>query len=150
MEYEGGKIGRVFYLRVDEGDDLLECLERVAVNEKINSAVALVIGAVHGASVVVGSREPTIPPEPMYRELSDGRELLGIATILRDMEGKPTVHIHGSLARGDDVALGCLREKVPVYLVAETIILEVEGLSAVRAFNERLGVWAPVFEGSDR
>jgi predicted DNA-binding protein with PD1-like motif len=86
----------------------------------------------------------------MYRELSDGRELLGIATILRDTDGKPTVHIHGSLARKDDVVLGCLREKVPVYLIAETIIMEVEGLSAVRAFNERLGVWAPVFEGSDR
>jgi len=146
VEYESGKIGRIFYLRMDEGDDLLECLERVASAEDVRCAVVLIIGAVHGARFVVGSRRPTTPPEPMFQELSDGRELLGAGTILRDPDGAPKVHIHASLARGDDVRLGCLRGRAPVYLVAEAVILEMDGMSAVRAFDRRVGVWVTRME----
>ena len=136
-----------FYLVAFRYYDLLECLESVALKEDIGFALVMVIGAVHGARIVVGSREPTTPPEPVFEEVGGGRELMGTGTIMRDSDGAPSIHLHGSLARGSDVRVGCLRQKAGVYLVAEAVILEVDGLSVKRIFDEPSRVWKPQMDG---
>lgn len=139
MKYSQGKVGRVFIARVEHGDNLLEEIKRLAVSENIEAGVMYVIGALRDASIVVGPEEMTLPPVPVWREFSDGREVIAIGTLFRDEEG-PALHLHGAFGRGDQVLMGCVRKLSEVYLVAEVIIMELTGTGAVKSFEEASGL----------
>ena len=49
MEYAKGRIGRVFTVRIDHGDDLILELIKLAELERIESAVFTLIGALKEA-----------------------------------------------------------------------------------------------------
>ncbi|MFZ5597611.1 MAG: PPC domain-containing DNA-binding protein [Bacillota bacterium] len=135
MKYRQGNMGRAFVARVEHGDDLLEELKKLAREENIEAGVIYVIGALKEASLVVGPEECTVPPVPVWRNFNDGREILGIGTLFRE-DGEPIIHLHGTLGRGDTVLMGCVRKDSRVYLVAEVIILEINGSGAFKAFEE--------------
>ena len=139
MQYREGRTGRVFLLKVEDGDDLLAELKDIVVREDVRVAVMFLLGGVGGAAVVVGPKRKEIPPEPQWRSFGDGRELLGIGTVYWGDEG-PMIHLHASIGRGDDVLTGCLREKASVYLVAEVIIMEILDTGALRRLDHNLGL----------
>lgn len=139
MKYSQGKVGRVFVARVEHGDDLLGELKLLAEKEQIEAGVFYVIGAMKNASLVVGPKECTRPPEPVWRMFSDGREILGIGTLFRE-DGAPTFHLHGALGKGDKTLMGCIRGDSEVYLLAEVIILELIDTTAVRKFDQTSGL----------
>jgi predicted DNA-binding protein with PD1-like motif len=56
------------------------------------------------------------------------------------MEGRPKIHMHAALARGDECLMGCLREKSKVFLVQEIIIFELLGMEALREKDMRTGL----------
>lgn len=140
MHYQSGHIGRVFLAKMEHGDDILLQLERLVAAEEVESAFFLLLGAVGAAQLVVGPEAMTIPPIPVWRQLADGREVLGAGTVFRNPEGKPVLHLHAALGRGDSVQLGCARRQLEAYLVAEVVLLELVGLDARRIPDPDLGV----------
>ena len=142
MEYAKGRIGRVFTVRIDHGDDLILELIKLAELERIESAVFTLLGALKEGKLVTGPKESMRPPEPVWSGFDDVHEILGIGNIFLE-DGKPKIHLHVGTGRGDNVKLGCLRGESEVFMVVEAFIFELEGISARRVTDKEQG-FAPV------
>ena len=145
MEYAKGRIGRVFTVRIDHGDDLILELIKVAELERIESAFFTLLGALKEGKLVTGPKESMVPPEPLWSGFDDVHEILGIGNIFLE-DGKPKVHLHVGTGREDRVKLGCLRGESKAFMVIEAFILELEGISARRVTDKELG-FAPLSFG---
>jgi hypothetical protein len=139
MEYVKAGLRRIFLIRFDHEDDIIEEVSALAVKERIKCAFILLVGAVSEAHMVVGSLNLKVPPTPMEALLKEERELIALGTLMWNKH-KPVVHIHSSLGRGSTVNVGCLRGKCKVYLTLEGLIIEFEGLNCAKVFDENLGV----------
>ena len=144
MQYSEGRIGRIFVVRFDEGEDLLKGLRRFASEKKVRTGYAMVMGALHEGRLVTGPEKAVIPPVPHWETASGGWELLGMVTLYPDEEGEPAVHLHATVGRGGESLTGCLREVATVYLVVEAIVVELEGISFRRLHDPATGLHLPV------
>ena len=78
MKASEGKIGRVFVLRLEDGDMVPECIERFAAEKGIKVAHVILIGGIGGGRVVVGPKESDkMPPEPVLLPVEGGHEVEG-------------------------------------------------------------------------
>ena len=139
MKYSVGHTGRVILLRLDEDEDVLESLESLASKEKIETGIFFVIGSLKEGSLVSGAETDDMPIVPIWKHLQKNHEILGIGNIFQT-EGKPKIHLHTALARGEKVIMGCLREKSKVFLVEEIIIFELLGVEVIRETDQRTGL----------
>lgn len=140
MKASEGKIGRVFVLRLENGDVIPECIERFAHDKGIKVGQVILVGGIGGGEVVVGPRKSDeMPPNPLLHPVKDAHEVLGVGIIAPDKNGRPVLHIHASLGREGKATTGCLRPGVSTWLVAEAIILEITGATAARLPDEESG-----------
>ena len=66
MRATEGKIGRVFVLRLEDGDIVPECIEKFALEKKIQCGHVILIGGIGGGQIVSGPRFSDImPPDPI-------------------------------------------------------------------------------------
>lgn len=131
MEYRKGNIGRVFSVRFDEGDLFLEELTKLVIAENIRCAWFHVLGGLREADVVTGPKEPTMPPEPVWREVRGAREVVGTGSIFWDNK-EPKIHLHAAMGHHGDTLTACVRKGTKVYLVLEVMIIELDGIDATR------------------
>lgn len=143
MQYSEGRMGRIFMIRIDDGEDLLTSIDRFIVAHKIRAGMLLCLGALREARIVTGPEEPLIPPVPHFEEIGGGWELFGVGTIYRGDDGSPRVHYHASVGRGEVSLTGCLREKATTYLVVEVVLFEFQGIYGRRAEDMASGVSMP-------
>jgi predicted DNA-binding protein with PD1-like motif len=140
MQYSEGSLGRVFVLRMDHGEDLIESLQRFLQEKKIESCTALFMGALRDGRAVTGPELPVVPPTPHYEAFESAWEVFGMATIYPSNEGMK-LHIHSAMGRGQQSILGCIRDKAEVYLIVEAVLFEICGLSAKRAWDEKMQLY---------
>ncbi|MGA9098214.1 MAG: DUF296 domain-containing protein [Methanotrichaceae archaeon] len=140
MQYSEGSIGRVFVLRLDNGEDLIASVQRFTEEKKIKSCMALFIGALRDGRIVTGPESPVIPPIQHFEDFNSAWEVFGMATIYPSSGGSG-LHIHSSLGRGREALTGCIRERASTYLIVEIVLFEFSGLSARRIFDERTGLY---------
>lgn len=145
MEYSKGNIGRVFTVRIDNKENLMEELEKLAKYENIRSAVFVLLGAVGDANLVTGPENKTIPPEPVWAKLDKPSEVMGIGNIFFENE-KPKIHLHTSAGNREDVKVGCLRGENETFMVVEVFIMELSNISATRIFDSSKGFSPIQFE----
>ena len=131
MEYRSGKMGRVFAVRFDEGEDFLAGLEKLIIREEIRNGWFHVIGGLREAGVVTGPKAPTVPPEPVWADVQGAREVLGSGSIFWD-NGTPKIHLHAALGHHGDTLCACVRKRTKVYLVLEVYVVEFAGFTASR------------------
>jgi predicted DNA-binding protein with PD1-like motif len=139
MNYTQGTVGRVFLLKFEDGDILLEELSALARKEKIKAATLIFIGAIKKGDLVTGPKKPAIPPEPNKVYFKDGWEVLGVGTIFTNKLG-PQIHIHASLGKKKKVLTGCVRGKSKVFLVIEAVIFELKGIKADKSIDPQTGL----------
>jgi len=139
MEYQSGRIGRVLVARFEDGEDILKGISDMARKENIRSAVFNLIGGIKKGRVVVGPEKEELPPKPIWREIQESHEVLGVGTIFREGD-EPKVHLHGTFGKRDKIHVGCLREVSETFLVLEAIIVEIEGITARREYDEKSGL----------
>lgn len=133
MKASEGKIGRVFVLRLEDGDIVPDCIEKFALEKGIKTGHVILIGGIGGGQVVVGPRDSkAMPPEPVLLPVDGAHEVEGVGIIAPDKDGKPVLHIHASLGRGGRTLTGCLRPGVKTWLVGEAIIYEITGANVKR------------------
>ena len=100
MKASEGKIGRVFVIRLEDGDVIPACIESFAAEKKISTGQVILVGGIGGGQVVVGPRRSDeMPPESMLLPVDGVHEIVGAGTIAPDKKGKPSLHIHASLGR---------------------------------------------------
>jgi len=143
MQYTEGQLGRVFVVRIDDGEDMLVSLRQFINDKVIHAGTILFLGALMNGRMVTGPEEPVIPPVPHFVMFEGGWEVFGIGTIFMG-EGGPHIHYHASVGRSGHALTGCLREKATTYLIVEAVILEFTGLSARREFDKKMQVHLPV------
>ncbi len=139
MQYSEGSLGRVFVIRMDDGEDFIEAIQRFVLEKGVSSGLILFLGALREGRMVTGPREMVIPPVPHFENVEGGWETFGVATVYPG-EGEPKIHIHTSVGRFERSLTGCLREKATTYLIIEAVLLELTGLEARRVFDETTGL----------
>lgn len=137
MKYREGRLGRVFVLKFEHGEDFQKEVSDFCRKESVRCGQVQFLGAIKESEVVVGPRKPVIPPEPIWKKFNDGREVVGYGTIFWD-ENEPRVHLHGVFSRRDNSFIGCIRKKSEVYLIIEAVIIEITDVDIKRVYNEKL------------
>lgn len=141
MRYSQAKQGRIFIIRLEDGDIVHEEIEKFAREKSIKAAALIILGgADKGSKLIVGPehgrREPIIPMEHI---LDNVHEIAGTGTIFPDEKGKPILHMHMACGRKTSSVTGCVRKGVKVWHIMEVILFELVDTTAVRAFEPTTG-----------
>lgn len=140
MKAVEGKLGRVFILRLEDGDVVPGCIEKFAKENGIKVGHVTLLGGVNKGNVVVGPRKShQMPPEKMTLPIDTVHEIVASGLIAPDREGNPVLHMHGALGRAGQTMTGCLREGVETWLIGEAVIYEILGTDAKRLYDEKSG-----------
>ena len=140
MKATEGHIGRVFVLRLEDGDVVPYCIERFAREKAISVGQVALVGGIGSGQVVVGPQDSKeMPPRPVLLPVDGAHEVVGVGIIAPDEDGRPVLHIHASLGRSKKTLTGCLRPGVTTWLVGEAIIYEILGAKAARLPDKASG-----------
>jgi len=139
MKYQIGKPGRMIVAKFDDNDDVLGNLVSIAKKENIRAGVFYLVGGMREGKIVVGPETEELPPKPVWKELGESHEVLGVGTIFWHQD-EPKLHFHGAFGKKDMVKVGCLREKSETFLILEAIIIEMEGINATREIDPEIGI----------
>jgi len=139
MQYTKGNIGRIFILKFEDDEVLLDKLSWFVKKEKLKAASMVFIGALKKGDLVTGPKKPVIPPQANKVYFKDGWEVMGIGTIFTN-NLSPQIHIHGSMGKKQKVLTGCVRGKSKVFLVIEAIVFELIGVKATKSIDPKTGL----------
>lgn len=121
MKHSQAQPGRIFIIRLEDGDIVHEEIERFAREESIEAASLIVLGGADQESTLVVGPENgrTTPPVPMEQVLDNVHEAAGVGTLFPDDEGNPVLHMHIACGRTSSTITGCVRRGVKVWQVME-------------------------------
>lgn len=141
MRYSEGSIGRVFVLRLEDGDRLPSVIEEFASEKGVERGLCVLIGGIDdGGNIVVGPKDrATMPPEPMLFKLKGVHEVSAVGTIFPNLEGKPCLHMHAALGREGKTRTGCIRPGVETWKLGELVIVEILNNTACRRTDPNTG-----------
>ena len=140
MKASEGRIGRVFVIRLEDGDVVPGCIERFAVEKGVSVGHVILLGGIGGGEVVVGPRDSAaMPPDPMVLPIDGVHEIAAVGVLAPGEDGRPALHIHGALGRSGQTMAGCLRHGVATWGVGEVILYEIIGSPAMRRSNPQTG-----------
>lgn len=140
MKSCSGRLGRVFVLRLEDGDVVPECIERFAAENGVTVGHVILVGGIGRGEVVVGPRRSEErPPQPMLLPIDGAHEVAGVGVLAPDETGKPVLHIHAALGRSGQTITGCLRFGVSTWLVGEVIIYEILDAKVARIKDRQSG-----------
>ncbi|MBC8394277.1 MAG: DNA-binding protein [Deltaproteobacteria bacterium] len=141
MKYSQAILGRVFVIRLEDGEVVHEEIERFVKDQGITAAALIIIGgAAEGSKLVVGPEQAQDRPIiPMVHVLDDVHEIAGTGTLFPDEDGNPVLHMHMACGREASSITGCIRQGVKVWQVMEVILFELTGNTAIRALDSQLG-----------
>ena len=141
MKFTTATPGRIFILRLEDGEILHETVEAFAREQGIRAAALIVLGgADEGSNLVVGPEDArSSPVVAMELMLTGTYESTGVGTIFPDAKGNPILHMHIACGRKATAVAGCVRRGVKVWQVMELIVWELLGTDAKRVFDPATG-----------
>jgi len=140
MEVAQGQIGRVFVLRLEDGDRLPDCVEAFAAEQGVAQGFCALVGGVGSGQIVVGPEDTiAMPPVPVLTELIGAHEAAAVGTLFPDEAGLPRLHMHAAFGRGDTVKTGCIRPGIDIWTIGEFILIELTGMDLVRKRDAATG-----------
>jgi predicted DNA-binding protein with PD1-like motif len=141
MKFSEAKPGRIFILRLEDGEILHETIEAFAREQRIQAAALGAVGvADRGSTLVVGPKEGrSASIVPLEEILSGEHESTGVGTIFPDADGRPVLHMHLACGRNRETVTGCVRRGVKVWHVLEVVIWELTDSTARRVHDSATG-----------
>jgi predicted DNA-binding protein with PD1-like motif len=141
MKYSEASAGRIFVIRLEDGEVLHETIERFAREHRIRSAALMVLGGADvGSRLVVGPKHARATPVvPMEIVLDQVHEATGVGTIFPDAKGDPVLHMHIGCGRNASAVVGCVRRGVKTWHVLEVVLWELLGTDAKRLLDSETG-----------
>jgi predicted DNA-binding protein with PD1-like motif len=139
MKYQIGTAGRIIVARFEDREDIIENIIGVAKKENIKNAVFYLVGGIKEGRIVVGPEKEKMPPKPVWKDINESHEVVGIGTIFWQ-EDEPKIHFHGAFGKKDMVKVGCLRGTSETFLVLEAVIIEMQGIDARRELDPASGL----------
>jgi predicted DNA-binding protein with PD1-like motif len=141
MKYSEAKAGRIFVIRLEDGEIVHEVLEKFARDHQIRAAALICLGgADRGSQIVVGPEEGRAKTVvPMQHCLADVHEASGTGTLFPDDEGNPVLHMHMACGRQAATVTGCIRTGVKVWHVMEVVLFELMDTTGRRLLDPKTG-----------
>ena len=141
MQYTEGSMGRIFVLRLEDGERLNDTLEAFAREQGLKHALAFYLGgSATGSKVVVGPDAQRLDAVvPLVHMLTGSQEVLALGTLIPDEAGTPMLHMHAAAGREGGATVGCTRAGLDVWLVGEVVVLEILGTDARRQKDPQTG-----------
>ncbi len=139
MQYTKGTIGRVFVLKFEDDDVVIDKLNVFLKEERVKSATMIFLGALKKGNLVTGPKKPVIPPQPNWVAFKDGWEVMGMGSVFTNKTG-PQIHIHASMGKKNKVLTGCVRKDCKVFLVVEAVVFELKGVKATKEIDPKTGI----------
>jgi uncharacterized protein len=141
MRYSEGSLGRVFVLRLEDGDPLNTTVESFAREHGIRRGVAFYVGgSAGGTSLVVGpDATRTDAVVPLFHTLSAPNETFAFGTLFPDEAGEPSLHMHAACGREGGATVGCTRAGLETWLIGEIVLVEILGTTASRRVDAASG-----------
>lgn len=141
MRYSEAGLGRIFVLRLEDGDRIPETIEDFALGKNLQRALCLMLGGLQsGSRLVTGPEDGDVmPPEKILTILDGVHETAAVGTLFPDETGKPSLHMHAACGRGESTKTGCVRPGVVTWKILEVVLLELTGTSALRRPDPEIG-----------
>jgi predicted DNA-binding protein with PD1-like motif len=141
MRYSEARYGRVFVIRLEDGEILHEKVELFARDKVVRAAALIAVGgADKGSRLVVGpDRGRAKKMTPLEHALNGVHEVAGTGTIFPDANGNPILHMHMAAGRKGRSVTGCVRRGVKVWHVMEIVLFELTGTKARRLLDPVTG-----------
>ena len=141
MKYAQAKQGRVFVIRLEDGEIVHEQIEKFAAAHGIKAAALIVVGgASGGSSLVVGPEKGDASPvNPMRTVLDNVHEVTGAGTLFPDEDGVPMLHMHMACGRNTSTTTGCIRSGVKVWKIMEIVLFELTDVESKRVMDHDSG-----------
>jgi predicted DNA-binding protein with PD1-like motif len=141
MKYSEAKYGRVFVIRLEDGDIIHQSIEKFAREKNIRSAALVILGgADDGSKLVVGPADGRASPViPLEHTLKGAHEITGTGTIFPNEKGEPVLHMHIASGRKTSTITGCVRKGVKTWHVLEVILFELFDTHAKRSYDKLTG-----------
>ena len=141
VKYSEARSGRIFVIRLEDGDIVHEEIEKFATEKSIKAATLTIVGGADlGSRIIVGPEKGRENPvKPMGHSLEDVHEITGSGTLFPDDEGNPVLHMHMACGRNESTVTGCIREGVKVWQIMEVVMTELIDSSAVRRLDKATG-----------
>jgi len=126
MKYSEAKPGRIFVLRLEDGDTLPHTIESFARRNQIEAAALIVLGGADTGSKLVAGPESGhgLPVIPMEQVLEGVHDVAGVGTIFPNSTGQPSLHMHIAGGRDRETITGCVQKGVRVWRVMELVLWE--------------------------
>jgi uncharacterized protein len=141
MRYTEGSMGRVFVLRLEDGDPLNKTVEAFAREHGVRRGIAFYVGGGRpDTSLVVGpdvTRSDGIVP--LIHTLDAPHETFAVGTLFPDEAGQPSLHLHAACGREGGATVGCARAGLQTWLIGEIVLVEISGAQGVRKVDPASG-----------
>ncbi|MFA6715371.1 MAG: PPC domain-containing DNA-binding protein [Victivallaceae bacterium] len=141
MKYSEAKAGRVFVIRLEDGDIIHEKIEQFARENSISRAYLTALGGIDKDSRLVcgpeNGRSEVIHPEII--DIDNVHEVTGTGTIFPDKDGNPSLHMHLACGRYETTITGCVRPGVKTWHILEVVLVELTACSAKRLRDKTTG-----------
>ena len=131
--FTGTKVGRIFFIRIDEGEDILECVTKfIEENKVVDGYVATAIGTL-SSSVTHYITTTDYPSSFNFDRLKDKPiEVSSVSGLIVD--GFP--HLHIVISDPQRTYSGHLEPGCKSLYVFEMAVIEIEGLNITRKQNK--------------
>ncbi len=141
MEFSQAHQGRIFVIRLHDGEILHEEIERFATQQSIRAAVLIAVGGIDkGSRLIVGPQEGRAQQiTPMEHVLNNVHEVTGTGTIFTNERGEPVLHMHVAAGREISTVTGCVRNGVKIWHVLEIMLFELVDSKAIRILDPQTG-----------
>lgn len=141
MKYSEASPGRIFVIRLEDGDIVHVAIEKFARDHDIRAAALIILGGADRSSTLVvgpasGRSTPIIPMEHVLKNV---HEVSGTGTLFPDDEGNPVVHMHMACGRQTNTVTGCIRTGVKVWHIMEIILFELLDTTGRRSVDPETG-----------
>ncbi len=135
-----GRLGRVFVLRLGDGDRIPDAIEDFARTRGVSAGLVLALGGLENGKLVVGPEDGTVmPPQAMLAAIGAVHEVACVGTLFPNQDGRPALHMHGVLGRGETARAGCVRPGLDVWKILEVVVIEILGTDLARALDPETG-----------
>ena len=134
MQYK--RIKGTYAVRLDVGEEIMEALKKLAETEQIRAAEVKAIGAADRAVIGVFDLEAG---DYRREELNRFMEITSLMGNITEMEGKPYIHLHATLADQDHGIHGGHVIEMRVGLTCEMFVRVMEG-AIEREHSDELGI----------
>jgi predicted DNA-binding protein with PD1-like motif len=145
MQYAQARYGRIFVIRLENGDVIHEQIEALAAKEHVERGMIFILGGADKGSQIASGPEngdDIHRDMPVISQIFDAvHESVGLGTLFPCGQGRPMLHLHMAFGRGDRAAIGCTRNGVVTWRYMEAVLIELTDNQSCRVEDPQTGFY---------